>query len=264
MKNIVNNNKPLLIVLSGAVILLLIIIVPFLIFGERNAKPKDKNFPNYTKIKIDKNTFNDEVKKQNIEDILSKDKMFQKVMMVDDYNSSKMSRKDLENMIVNYAKIFEKSNTKYLPKTDYKYACMKENYFVDSYNELYNTDITKYLKDMTYYYKNIFKKKNYCFYYPVVEPKNIYLKFNSISSNDGIIEANIDIYSYMESFGSTDWSKSEGKFISLFKNKKYYDAKNILMQELYGNYMSKNIRFKINNVGKFFKYQIISIKTIDN
>ena len=55
MKNIVNNNKPLLIVLSGAVILLLIIIVPFLIFGERNVKPKDKNFPNYTKIKIDKN-----------------------------------------------------------------------------------------------------------------------------------------------------------------------------------------------------------------
>lgn len=68
----------------------------------------------------------------------------------------------------------------------------------------------------------------------------------------------------MESFGSTDWSKSEGKFISLFNNKKYYDAKNILMQELYGNYMSKNIRFKINNDGKFFKYQIISIKTIDN
>ena len=50
----------------------------------------------------------------------------------------------------------------------------------------------------------------------------------------------------------------------ILKNKKYYDAKNILMQELYGNYMSKNIRFKINNGGKFFKYQIISIKTIDN
>ena len=159
MKDIIRNNKALLIVLSGAIIIMLLIIVPFMIFGEKNEKAKDKYFPNYTKIKVDKKTFTDEEKKQNLEKTMSQDNMFQKIVMIDDYDSNNMTRKDLENIIVNYAKIFEKSNTKYLSKYDYKYACMKEKYFVESYDELYNIDISSYLKDMTYYYKNIFKKK---------------------------------------------------------------------------------------------------------
>ena len=50
MKDIIRNNKALLIVLSGAVIIILLVIVPFMIFGDRNEKPNDKYFPNYTKI----------------------------------------------------------------------------------------------------------------------------------------------------------------------------------------------------------------------
>ena len=141
---------------------------------------------------------------------------------------------------------------------------MKEKYFVESYDELYNIDISSYLKDMTYYYKNIFKKKNYCFYYPVVEPKNIYLKFNDINYNNEIIDATIDTYLYMPSFDSMEFSKIENNFIESFNAEKYSKAKNILINELYGEYKRKNIKFKINNNGKFFKYQIISIKTLDN
>lgn len=264
MKDIIRNNKALLIVLSGAIIIMLLIIVPFMIFGEKNEKAKDKYFPNYTKIKVDKKTFTDEEKKQNLEETLSQDNMFQKIVMIDDYDSNNMTRKDLENIIVNYAKIFEKSNTKYLSKYDYKYACMKEEYFVKSYDELYNIDISSYLKDMTYYYKNIFKKKNYCFYYPVVEPKIIYLKFNDINYNNEIIDATIDTYLYMPSFDSIEFGKKENNFIESFNGKEYSKAKNILINELYGEYKRKNIKFKINNNGKFFKYQIISIKTLDN
>lgn len=264
MKDIIRNNKALLIVLSGAIIIMLLIIVPFMIFGEKNEKAKDKYFPNYTKIKVDKKTFTDEEKKQNLEKTMSQDNMFQKIVMIDDYDSNNMTRKDLENIIVNYAKIFEKSNTKYLSKHDYKYACMKEKYFVESYDELYNIDISSYLKDMTYYYKNIFKKKNYCFYYPVVEPKNIYLKFNDINYNNEIIDATIDTYLYMPSFDSMEFSKIENNFIESFNAEEYSKAKNILINELYGEYKRKNIKFKINNNGKFFKYQIISIKTLDN
>lgn len=264
MKDIIRNNKALLIVLSGAVIIILLVIVPFMIFGDRNEKPNDKYFPNYTKIKVDKNTFNDEEKKQNLEETLSQDKMFQNIMLVENYDSNNMTKNDLKNMVVNYVKIFEKSNTKYLPKNDYKYACMKEQYFIESYNELYNVDITKYLKDMTYYYKNIFKKKNYCFYYPTIDPKEIYLIFNNLSYNDGIIDANVDIYLYMPSFDSVEWGKIEERFKESLSAKKYYNAKSILINELYGSFITKNIKFKINNDGKFFKYQIISIKTIDN
>lgn len=264
MKDIIRNNKALLIVLSGAIIIMLLIIVPFMIFGEKNEKAKDKYFPNYTKIKVDKKTFTDEEKKQNLEKTMSQDNMFQKIVMIDDYDSNNMTRKDLENIIVNYAKIFEKSNTKYLSKYDYKYACMKEKYFVESYDELYNIDISSYLKDMTYYYKNIFKKKNYCFYYPVVEPKIIYLKFNDINYNNEIIDATIDTYLYMPSFDSMEFSKIENNFIESFNAEEYSKAKNILINELYGEYKRKNVKFKINNNGKFFKYQIISIKTLDN
>ena len=103
MKNMINKNKPILIVLSGALIVMLLIIVPFILFGEKNEKPKDKNFPNYTKIKIDKDTFTNEEKKTNLEDTLSNDTMFQKIMLVSDYDSNKVSRKYLENMITNYS-----------------------------------------------------------------------------------------------------------------------------------------------------------------
>lgn len=264
MKNMINKNKPILIVLSGALIVMLLIIVPFILFGEKNEKPKDKNFPNYTKIKIDKDTFTNEEKKTNLEDTLSNDTMFQKIMLVSDYDSNKVSRKDLENMITNYTEIYEKSNKKYLPKTDYNYGCMTKNNFVDSYKELYNTDVTEYLEDMSYYYKYIFRKKNYCFYYKAVNPMNIYLKFNNINSTDDIIEANIDIYKYNVSFEDKAYSMAESKFKKYYYNKNYYNAKITLLDELYGEYFNKTIKFKINNNGKFFKYQIISIKTIDN
>ena len=95
MKDIIRNNKALLIVLSGAIIIMLLIIVPFMIFGEKNEKAKDKYFPNYTKIKVDKKTFTDEEKKQNLEKTMSQDNMFQKIVMIDDYDSNNMTRKDL-------------------------------------------------------------------------------------------------------------------------------------------------------------------------
>ena len=41
--------------------------------------------------------------------------MIQKIMLVSDYDSHKVRRKDLENMITNYTEIYEKSNKKYLP-----------------------------------------------------------------------------------------------------------------------------------------------------
>ena len=59
MKDIIRNNKALLVVLSGAIIIMLLIIVPFMIFREKNEKAKDKYFPNYTKIKVDKKTEKD-------------------------------------------------------------------------------------------------------------------------------------------------------------------------------------------------------------
>ena len=126
-----------------------------------------------------------------------------------------------------------------------------------------NREREKY-KAEKYDVNNIFKKKNYCFYYPVVEPKIIYLKFNDINYNNEIIDATIDTYLYMPSFDSMEFSKIENNFIESFNAEKYSKAKNILINELYGEYKRKNIKFKINNNGKFFKYQIISIKTLDN
>ena len=98
----------------------------------------------------------------------------------------------------------------------------------------------------------------------MVEPKNIYLKFNDINYNNEIIDATIDTYLYMPSFDSMEFSKIENNFIESFNAEEYSKAKNILINELYGEYKRKNIKFKINNNGKFFKYQIISIKTLDN
>ena len=45
--------------------------------------------------------------------------------------------------------------------------------------------------------------------------------------------------------------------------KEFDRAKKLIVEDSDGKYERKTIRFKINNNGKFFKYQIISIKTTD-
>ena len=139
MKEFINKNKPLIIILGSAVFLILIIIVPLILFGEKNQKSKDKNFPNYEEIKINDKTFEKEENKVNIEDTLRKDTRFQRTMMIDDYDSSSVSKKDLEKMVENYVFTFEMSNTKYLALHDRNkgVSCMKEEYFVESFKELY-------------------------------------------------------------------------------------------------------------------------------
>lgn len=269
MKEFINKNKPLIIILGSAVFLILIIIVPLVLFGEKNQKEKDKNFPNYEEIKINDKTFEKEENKVNIEDTLRKDTRFQRTMMIDDYDSSSVSKKDLEKMVENYVFTFEMSNTKYLALHDRNkgVSCMKEEYFVESFKELYNTDVTKYLKDMTYYYKFLYKKKNYCFYYYASgkwSRYNINLQFNSLNYNDDILTADIGTYVYYIPMPPSPKEKTAEQFNSLFESKKYTEAKRLLIDELEGEYKRKLIKFKINNDGKFFKYQIISIKTIDN
>ena len=260
------NKKPLLIILGSAFALMLLIIIPFILTGERNENKRKKDFPNYEAIKINEDTFTDTKKYDDLKNKLSNDYLFRKVVFVGDYDSSSISRKDIANLVENYVVSYELSNTKYLATTNKKkkYFCMTEKNLVTSFEELYNMDITPYLSDLSYYHKYFFKKKNYCVYYMPAISDGAYAKYyyiNKLEYNDSII--NGDIYTYLFSPVTEGETKNQKALRVAFKNKNFARVKNLVKNEVDGEYSRKTVKFKINNDGKFFKYQIISIKTTD-
>lgn len=262
-----DNKKPLLIILGSAFVLILLIIVPFVLTGERNENKGKNAFPSYESIKISEDTFTDAEKYNDLKEKLSNDYLFGKILFVDDYDSSKVSQNDIANLATKYVTAYELLNTKYLAITNKKkqYFCMTEKNLVTSFKELYNMDITPYLSDLSYYHKYFFKKKNYCVYYKPAISDGAYSKhyyINKLEYNDSIITA--DIYTYLFSPVTEGRTENQNALKAAFENKNFARVKELIKNEVDGEYSRKTVRFKINNDGKFFKYQIISIKTIDN
>ena len=173
-----NDKKPFLIILGSAFTLMLLIIIPLILTGERNESQKKKDFPNYKEVKINESTFTDTEKYEELKLNLNNDYLFGRILFMDDYDSNNVTRKDLQNLVENFAVGFEPSNTKYLAvvNKEKKYACITEKNLVLGFEELYNMDITPYLDTLSYYFKYFFKKRNYCVYYQPAIATGIYAR----------------------------------------------------------------------------------------
>lgn len=263
-----NDKKPLLIILGSAFTLMLLIIIPLILTGERNESQKKKEFPNYKEVKIKESTFTDTEKYEELKLNLNNDYLFGRILFMDDYDSNNVTRKDLQNLIENFAVGFEPSNTKYLAvvNKEKKYACITEKNLVLGFEELYNMDITPYLDTLSYYFKYFFKKRNYCVYYQPAIATGIYARGYYVNKlvydkESESITADLYLYSYIPDGELSTDNQIELK--KAFENKNFNITKLLIKTEDNGEFRRKTIKFKINNNGKFFKYQIISIKTTD-
>ena len=72
-----------------------------------------------------------------------------------------------------------------------------------------------------------------------------------------------DIYLYTYPITTEAETSAQVNARTAMNNKEFDRAKKLIVEDSDGKYERKTIRFKINNNGKFFKYQIISIKTTD-
>ena len=164
------------------------------------------------------------------------------------YKSSEVAIKDFNNKKMYYKHI------------------IKNDIVKESYVELYNTDISKYLDDMMYRFKYMFRKQNYCMYYTMALDFTMYGRMFYINKMDydkdnEIITADIYLYTYPITTEAETSAQVNAR--TAMNNKEFDRAKKLIVEDSDGKYERKTIRFKINNNGKFFKYQIISIKTTD-
>ncbi len=254
-------NKATLIVLAAISFILIIIIVPIIL--NNNKKEDKENFPTYKNIEVNnKNNNNNEVKKQ-----LEKDYNFRKEVLIDDFDYENYTSLDVQNVLWNYIFSYELSNTKYLSSISENKFCLRNQYVIDSFKELYNIDISKDLDLLPGYYKYVTNdKRRYCFNY-----KNVSLEYNNdirigidnISIDDDIITARLYLYEYYIMNTSSELS-NVNTLENYIDNGNYSAASNVVKDYLAGKITHKELKFKINNNAKFYKYQILSSKKLDN
>ena len=102
MEDIIRDNKPTIIILAGALLIIIIVLLLFIPLREEKIKSNKKYFPNYEDIVINEKVIKDKTKYEKVVKQLESDTTFNKLLMVDDYNSSSASKRDLENMLTNY------------------------------------------------------------------------------------------------------------------------------------------------------------------
>ena len=268
MEDIIRDNKPTIIILAGALLIIIIVLLLFIPLREEKIKSNKKYFPNYEDIVINEKVIKDKTKYEKVVKQLESDTTFNKLLMVDDYNSSSASKRDLENMLTNYILLYTIENT--LPMKKYNKEtgvfCLTEKRFLSSFNDLYNTDASDYFESIKYYFEHVFRKQDkYCIYYNNINKKygkSIKSSIEKLSYDDGVITVNAYVYSYKDG-NQTDKKTKEKNLESAIENKNYSLASSIAVDELGGEAKRKMIEFKIDNDGKYFKYQIIDIKTLE-
>ena len=255
-----NQKKATFVILGTIVVVILILVIPSLIFNSE--KEEKKNFPNHTNIDIKNTSDFSQIKRE-----LENDYNFRKEVLITDYNYENYTSIDIQNLLWNYIFSYELNNTRYLSSISDTKFCMREQYVIDSFKELYNVDITKDLNKLPGYYKYVTKKsRRYCFNF-----KNVSLEYNNdirigiknLDIKDDIVTA--DMYLYEFYIMNTDSEMmSVNSLDGYIASSNYSQASDIVISNLAGKVTHKEIKFKINNKADFYKYQILSSKNVDN
>lgn len=248
------------------IILLCITIPPFLL---RNNSNKD-NFPLYDDIKLSNINFDDKNSESylNFKSRLENDYLFKKESLINDYDSDNYDGSNIKDMVWNYVFSFELNNKTYLASKDEKSGkfCLNRRNLLKSFEELYNVNISNEIDMLAGFHEYISRDGNrFCFNYRNISNENtnqILLGIRDFSEKSGIITAKVYVYEFYS-------NESEAQNILVDNIKKYvsqydFDSSNkVVEDELNGTINYKEIKFKVNNKAKFFKFQILSSKKLD-
>ena len=259
-----NDQKATLKILLFIALICIIIIVPFAIFSELNFT--DEDFPEFQNINISGNKLEDETEYNNIKKQLQNDYYFTKLGIMIDYDYEKFDPVVLEEMVWHLIFNYELENEKYFTKIDKdkQIYCMKKTRFIDAFEELYNIDITEKQNLLKGFYKYIYDKSNvYCMDVGNVAKEydnDIKIAVERLAMIGTTITADINVYEYYTTSVDNKYVKDLEFAIN---SNNLEGAKFTIENDLHGTVRKRQIKFKINKHGDYFKYTLLSIKNID-
>lgn len=277
-----NQTKATLILLGGIGIFVVIIILAAIFMGRSDKE----NFPDYEEFDIKESDVvnNSSQSYKDTRDRLQKDKYFTNEVLLNEFNSDTFTKMlndknfdfdnykgaSLRELIWNYIHSYELSNREYLTLLSKSEGifCMKKRYVIDSFKELYNIDLTDQLTYLPGYFEYVSLNDNgtYCFNYDQVlsEYQNeIKVGIERIAVTGNTVVTDLYVYEYLNN-GADDQELAVKNLDYYIANQNYDNAKKVVEQYLFGNVTHKQIKLKINSRGKFFKYQILSVKILNN
>lgn len=254
-------------IIFGIVVLFFLIIL--IVANSQNKKEDKTNFPDYDNLNIKESDVKDKTSESYsaIKERLESDYYFGKAALISNYNYKNYTSADLQQMVWNYIFAYELNNKKYLSSIDYTEGifCMRSRYVIDSFEELYGVKITKDIDYLDGYYEYVKSKGNkYCFNFGNVARdynNEIKILVDGISVKDGIVTANIYLFEYYTTETEKELQSIEELRMAI-KSSNSLGATNIVKNSLNGKVTHKQLQFKINNSGKFFKYQILNSKNL--
>ena len=267
MKNF-EEKKANIIILGIIIIALSVIIIPLVIIN--NIEQNKQNFPEYENFDIDKNSIKDinSASYKEIRNQLEEDYYFNKEMLISNYDYQTYTGENIKDLLWNFLFSYELENKRYFASLDERSGkfCLSKKNIVTAFKELYNIDVTEQLKLFPGYFDYAYESgKNYCFYYGTVGKdydNEIKVAIENMTMDKKVITANIYVYEYYEN--GTETEKSNISLLERYiDTQNYNSANNVVINYLKGKVTHKKVSFKINNNGKFFKYQILSSKNID-
>ena len=269
-------------IIIGATFGIFLLVILYLVITNRN---DSKNFPGYENIDFNESEMQDEnsTTYKNARDRLQKDhyfanemtlgefdyKTYTEIMTDENYDISNYTGATFRDLIWHYIYAFESSNMEYM--TLYSSAeekfCLKRNYVIEGFKELYNVDISSQIDYLPGYLEYVTKNANssYCFNFGQVlseYDQEIKIGVERISVIGSDITTDIFVYEYYN-HGADDQEDAVSRLETYLDNQAYDLANELVENELYGTVTHKQVRLKRNSSGKFFKYQILSVKILD-
>ena len=136
------------------------------------------------------------------------------------------------------------------------------------FKEIHNTDISKRIDDFLVYSKYMTSGEDtYCFSFRTISNEynnDIKLNITALSmSDDDVVTAKLYVYTYY-TMGTEEEKEKVKRLEDSIKNNNISLSNSIVYNELNGRVVKKELNFKVLKSGKFFKYQVLNIKTLDN
>lgn len=262
-------NKKVTFILLGSIFgLLLIITIPIIIISN-NKSDKDA-FPEYEKIEITETSIRDVSSEsyKKIKEQLESDPYFAREAMISNYSSNNYTSADLGKMIWNFIFSYSLKNRRYMSlyDADDGIFCMRSQYIIDAFKELYDANITKDIDNFRGYNEYIITRGNkYCFSFKNVAKdynNNLLVGVDAINVIGSVVTVNLYLYEYYTMYTPTELSYINS-LKSNISNSNFNNANNIVKNNLNGKVTHKQLQFNILNNGKHFKYQILVSKMLD-
>ncbi|MGM9877187.1 MAG: hypothetical protein ACI33S_00925 [Bacilli bacterium] len=251
-------------IILTAIVLLSIITIPLII--KYNIEKDKDNFPEYKDIDIDEDLLSNEQTYEQIKKDLQNDFYFNKLAIMTDYDYKESSTENLQDLLWHFIFNYELSNDSYFSYTDSangKYCFSKKN-LINAFNEFYKLDITDKYNYLEGYYKYVYiSSKGYCLDFKRVSDEydnNIKIAIERMSILGTTITTDLYVYEYYAS--STNEKYYENLLGQAIDSKDYSKAKTLVENYLNGTVTHKQIQFKKNTRGKYFKYQILVSKKL--